>query len=188
MPVLHILPDGGASGWDLFLAPAVEDFSFAALVRTMHHREETHIKTGARPVTAHHTPLSSCHFLPFCWPNLTSFLWGRKGHFLPVDRQTDRESTHLPSFHSLFTSPLICFASFTILTSPFGTLPLHSLRALQGGGGWWRTERDYDRHGMKVLRRKKEESGKKIKLLLSELARSVCTRRAICRGRRGEAI
>lgn len=114
---------------------------------------------------------------------------GREGSFSANRQtQTERELTHLPSFHSLFISPLLSFASFTILTSPFGTLPLHSLRALQGGGGWWRREGDYDRHGMKVVRRKKEGSGRKIKLLLSELARSVCARRAIWGGRGEKAI
>lgn len=184
MSALHILPDGGPSRVDLFLASAASDFPFAARVHMMHHREATHIKTGASPVTAHHTPLTSCQTL------LLSCGKGQVIFQCQTGRQRERVDTpallslyvHFPD-HLFF---LFFFASFTILASAFGTLPLHSLQALQGGGGWWRSERDYDRHGMKVLGG--GASGKKIKLLLSELARSVCTRRAICRGEEREAI
>lgn len=177
---------------DLFLAPAVTDFPFAALVRTTHHREAAHIETAASPVSACRTLLARCRLFSSPSAGQTLLLpgWkGREGSFSANRQtQTERELTHLPSLHSLFISPLLSFASFTILTSPFGTLPLHSLRAPQGGGGWWRREGDYDRHGMKVVRRKKEGSGRKIKLLLSELARSVCARRAIWGGRGEKAI
>lgn len=115
MSALHILPDGGASGLDLFLAPAVTDFPFTALVRTMHHREAAHIKTAASPVTACRTLLARCHFFssPSAGLNFASPRLQGKGRVIFCQQtDTDRERVDTPALLSLpvhFPTPLFCF-------------------------------------------------------------------------------
>lgn len=109
MSALHILPDGGASGLDLFLAPAVTDFPFAALVRTMHHREAAHIKTAASPVTACRTLLARFHFFP---PLPPPKLEGKGRVIFCQQTDIDGERVDTPALLSLpvhFPTPLFCF-------------------------------------------------------------------------------
>lgn len=99
---LHILPDGGASGLALFLASAAADFPFTARVRMMHHRETTHIKTGASPVTI---------FCPSAGQTL--LLSGGNGGVI-FYRQTGRQreivdTPALLSLHVHFPAHLFCF-------------------------------------------------------------------------------
>lgn len=139
------------------------------------------------PPAAHRSP--GAIFFPLLPAKLcfSSAGMGGKGHFLPTDRHRQRELTHLPSFHSLFISPLLYFASFTILTSPFGTLPLHSLQALQGGGGgWWRSEGDYDRHGMKVVGEKRRKGGREKKVALIGTCQERLRSQSYFRGKGGK--
>lgn len=138
---------------------------------SLQRRRIFHLPLLFAPRTSSPAPFSRHRPPPAAQTLLLTYEEGRVTFY----RQSDGERVDTPALRSLVYS-----ASFTINVSlwhfaasqPVAAAGRRRRQGGGGGGGGWRSERDYDRHGMKVLRRKKEESGEKIKLLLSELARS----------------